>query len=213
MKIDFVSDVVCPWCAIGLSGLLQALERLGPDVPVELRFRAFELNPQLPREGEPIDVHLHRKYGLTPDQGAKNRENIRARGAAVGFEFSMDARSRIFNTFDAHRLLHWAGTIDPARQLALKQALLKAYFGAGRDPSDPGVLRECAAVAGLDAAAAEAVISDPQAFAEDVREEERFYTSNGIQAVPSVIVDDRHLIQGGQPPEAYERALRQIAAG
>lgn len=212
MKIDLVSDVVCPWCAIGLAGLLQALERLGPEVPVQLHVRAFELNPAMPPEGEPIDEHLHRKYGLTPEQGAKNREAIRARGASVGVEFSMDARSRIFNTFDAHRLLHWAGTVDAARQVALKQALMAAYFGRGEDPSDPRVLREAAAVAGLDAAGAEAVIADPGAFAQAVRDEEAFYTSHGIHAVPSVIVDDRHLIQGGQPPEAYERVLRQLAA-
>jgi predicted DsbA family dithiol-disulfide isomerase len=212
MKIDFVSDVVCPWCAIGLGGLLQALERIGPDVPVELHVRAFELNPQMPAEGESIDEHLQRKYGLTPEQGAKNREAIRARGATVGVNFGMDARSRIFNTFDAHRLLHWAGTLGAAPQLALKRALLDAYFGEGRNPSDPAVLRACAAAAGLDAAQAEAVITDPARYADEVREEEAFYTSNGIHAVPSVIVDGRHLIQGGQPPEVYEQALRQLAA-
>jgi predicted DsbA family dithiol-disulfide isomerase len=212
MKIDFVSDVVCPWCAIGLGGLLQALDKLGPDIPVELHVRPFELNPQMPVEGESIDEHLARKYGLSPEQGAKNREAIRARGATVGVTFGMDARSRIYNTFDAHRLLHWAGTLGAAPQLALKQALLQAYFGEGRNPSDPDVLRACAASAGLDAAQADAVIADADRYASEVREEEAFYTLNGIHAVPSVIVDDRHLIQGGQPPEVYEQMLRQLAA-
>ncbi len=211
MKIDFVSDVVCPWCAIGLAGLRIALDNLGPDVPVTLHVQPFELNPQMPREGEPIDEHLHRKYGLTPEQGAANREAIRARAATVGVDFGMGARTRIYNTFDAHRLLHWAGTLGDEAQLALKQALLEAYFGAGQDPSDPQVLRAAAARAALPADEAAAVIDDPQRFAADVRQAEAYYQSRGIQAVPSVIIDDQHLIQGGQPPEAYERILRQLA--
>jgi predicted DsbA family dithiol-disulfide isomerase len=212
MKIDFVSDVVCPWCAIGLNGLLQALERIGPDLAVDLHIQPFELNPHMPAEGEPIDEHLARKYGLTPAQGEKNREAIRARGASVGVDFAMGARSRIYNTFDAHRLLHHAGTVSPAAQLALKQALLRAYFTRGEDPSDPQVLRAAATEAGLDPVAAADVIDHPERHADEVRQAESFYTSQGIHAVPSVIVDDRHLIQGGQPPEAYEQALRRLAA-
>jgi len=208
VKIDFVSDVVCPWCAIGLRALETAIERCDMVDAVTLHFQPFELNPQMPPGGEDIDAHLRRKYGITPEQVASSREAIRARGAALGFRFEMRARSRIYNTFDAHRLLHWAGLAG--RQRELKHALLSAYFTDGRDPSDHAVLRDCAQIAGLDGDAAALVLARGD-HADDVREREQFHAGLGINAVPSVIIDDRHLIQGGQPPEVFERALRQLA--
>lgn len=210
MKIDFVSDVVCPWCAVGLASLETALQRIGPEIEVELRFQPFELNPQMPPEGEDIVEHLARKYGSTPAQVEQNRENLRRRGEEVGFTFRVDRRARIVNTFDAHRLLHWAEL--EGRQSALKHALLKAYFTDGEDPSAHPVLRRLAVGAGLDGARADAILASDE-YADEVRARERYYTARGITAVPSVIVDDQHLIQGGQPPETFERALRQIAAG
>lgn len=209
MKIDFVSDVSCPWCAIGLKSLETALERIGPELPVELHFQPFELNPQMGPEGQDIAEHLGQKYGLNPEQLARNSEAIRERGASVGFTFTMGARRRIYNTFDAHRLLHWAGL--EGRQLALKHALFKAYFTDGQDPSDHEVLVRVAGEVGLDAARARAVLTSGE-YADEVREDERFYQQQGISAVPAVIIDDRHLIQGGQPAEVFEQALRQIAA-
>ncbi|NRF70294.1 DsbA family oxidoreductase [Aquincola sp. S2] len=209
MKIDFVSDIACPWCAIGLNALERALERLGPDLPVELHFQPFELNPQMPAEGEDTVEHLSRKYGLTPEQLAKNREALNERGLAVGFRFG--ARPRIWNTFDGHRLLHWAGLQGPQAQRALKHALLQAYHGEGRNPGAPDVLLQAASAAGLDAEQARAVI-ESNAYADEVRAAERHFQQLGIQAVPSVIVDGRHLIQGGQPPEVFEQALRRLAA-
>lgn len=209
LKIDFVSDVVCPWCAIGLASLDSALARL-PDLPHELRFHPFELNPQMAPEGEDIVDHLQRKYGATPEQQAKNREAIRARGAAVGFEFG-PMRTRTWNTFDAHRLLHWAAeTAGPAAQRALKQALLKAYHGEGANVSDRAVLLACAAAAGLDTAAAQRVLDEGQ-YAGAVRAAEQQWQAAGITAVPAVIVNDTYLISGGQPPEVFEQALREIA--
>jgi predicted DsbA family dithiol-disulfide isomerase len=209
MKIDFVSDVSCPWCAIGLKSLETALERIGPELPVELHFQPFELNPQMGPEGQDIAEHLGQKYGLNPEQLARNSEAIRERGASVGFTFTMGARRRIYNTFDAHRLLHWAGI--EGRQLALKHALFKAYFTDGQDPSDHELLVRVAGEVGLDAARARAALTSGE-FADEVREDERFYQQQGISAVPAVIIDDRHLIQGGQPAEVFEQALRQIAA-
>jgi predicted DsbA family dithiol-disulfide isomerase len=209
MKIDFVSDVSCPWCAIGLKSLETALERIGPDLPVELHFQPFELNPQMGPEGQDIAEHLSQKYGLNPEQLARNSEAIRERGASVGFTFTMGARRRIYNTFDAHRLLHWAGL--EGRQLVLKHALFKAYFTDGQDPSDHELLVRVASEVGLDAARARTVLTCGE-YADEVREEERFYQQQGISAVPAVIIDDRHLIQGGQPAEVFEQALRQIAA-
>ncbi|MFC4525874.1 DsbA family oxidoreductase [Dyella halodurans] len=209
LKIDFVSDVVCPWCAIGLKSLEQALHRLGDSVAVDLHFQPFELNPQMAPEGEDVVEHIARKYGSTPEQIAKNGEAIRQRGEAVGFTFNLAKRSRIVNTFDAHRLLHWAAL--EGRQAELKQALLTAYFTEGRDVSSHDVLVDVAAKVGLDAVTAREVLEQVR-YALDVRAQEQFYQSQGIQAVPSVIVNDRYLIQGGQPPEAFEQTLRRIAS-
>jgi len=210
LKIDFVSDVSCPWCAIGLASLESALGKLGGDVKAELHFQPFELNPAMPPGGQDVTEHLTQKYGSTPEQQLAAREAIRQRGASVGFEFRKEGRGRVYNTFDAHRLLHWAGLEDSAKQLALKKALFKAYFTDGQSPADKQVLIDAAKSAGLDAARAEAILSGSE-FTDEVREQEEFYTSHGIHAVPAVIVNDRHLIQGGQPPEVFEQALRQIA--
>jgi predicted DsbA family dithiol-disulfide isomerase len=209
LKIDFVSDVSCPWCAIGLASLQTAVERLGPSLNVDLHFQPFELNPQMVPEGEDIEEHLGRKYGSTPAQSAAVRENIRQRGAELGFAFAMDKRSRIYNTFDAHRLLHWAE--EEGRQLALKQALFKAYFTDGEDPSDHAVLERLAVQVGLDGARTRAILQSEE-FAAEVREQEQFYLQQGIHSVPAVVINDRHLISGGQPPEVFEQALRQLAA-
>lgn len=207
MKIDFVSDVACPWCAVGLNSLERAIENIGGDIAIDLHFRPFELNPQLGPEGEDAAEHLARKYGLTPEQLERNREVIRERGAEVGFEFGT-RRSRIWNTFDAHRLLHWARL--QGRQRELKHALLRAVHGRDENPSDPAVLTAAAHEAGLDAAAAGDVIASGR-HADEVRADERHWQALGIQAVPSAIVDGRHLIQGGHPPAVFEQALRQLA--
>ena len=210
LKIDFVSDVSCPWCAIGLASLEQALRRLEPEVHVNLHFRPFELNPSMPPGGQDIGEHLTQKYGTTRAQQDSAREAIRQRGAAVGFEFRKEGRGRVYNTFDAHRLLHWAGLQDSARQLALKKALLGAYFTEGRSPEDHAVLMDAVAAAGLDAPRAAEILAGGE-YADAVREEEQRYLDHGIHAVPAVVIEGRHLIQGGQPPEVFEQALRQIA--
>ena len=209
LKIDFVSDVVCPWCAIGLKSLEQALQRLDGQVAAQLHFQPFELNPQMTPEGEDVAEHLAHKYGSTPEQMAKNQEGIRQRGAALGFTFNMDKRSRIYNTFDAHRLLHWAEL--EGKQHALKLALLEAYFGKGENVGSHEVLARIAGEAGLDAAKASEVL-DSGRYADEVRAQERFYQQQGIRAVPSVIVNGQYLIQGGQSPEVFEQTLRKIAA-
>jgi predicted DsbA family dithiol-disulfide isomerase len=209
IRIDFVSDVSCPWCAIGLKSLEQAMQRLGDKVTVDLHFQPFELNPQMPPEGEDTIQHLVAKYGSTPEQLARNREAIRARGAALGFVFNQ--RSRVYNTFDAHRLLHWAATVGQAQELSLKHALLRAYFTDDADVSSADVLVQAVEAAGLDAQRARQMLATDE-YADDVREQERFYMDRGIHSVPAVIINDRHLISGGQPVEAFESALRQIAA-
>jgi predicted DsbA family dithiol-disulfide isomerase len=209
LRIDFVSDVVCPWCAIGLTSLEQALQRLDGVVQAEVHFQPFELNPQLPAQGEGIGEHLQRKYGLSEAQLAENQERIRQRGAALGFVFDFNARSRMWNTFDAHRLLHWAG--PEGKQRALKHALLRAYFGEGRNVSDHDVLIAISAAVGLDAERARTVLASAE-FGAEVRAAEQFFQRSGIAGVPAVIIERKHLISGGQPVEVFERALREIAA-
>jgi predicted DsbA family dithiol-disulfide isomerase len=212
LKIDFVSDVSCPWCAIGLASLEKALAKLEGEVEAQLRFEPFELNPHMPAGGQDITEHLTQKYGSTPQQQQASRDAIRERGAALGFDFRKEGRGRIYNTFNAHRLLHWAGETGAERQRALKKALLKAYFTDGRSPEAIDVLVDAASQAGLDPARAREILEGDE-YAAQVREREQFFLDHGIHAVPAVIINDRHLIQGGQPPEVFEQALRQVAAG
>lgn len=209
MKIDFVSDVSCPWCAIALGALEAALAKLGSQIDADLRFQPFELNPNMVKDGQDIVEHLSEKYGSTRADIERSQEAIRARGAEVGFTFDMHKRTRIYNTFDAHRLLYWAGT--QGKQRALEHALFAAYFTAGRDPSDHDVLKELAAHAGLDPERARQILASDE-YATEVRAREQLYQDHGIQAVPAVIVNDRYLIQGGQPVQVFEEALRRIAA-
>jgi predicted DsbA family dithiol-disulfide isomerase len=209
LRIDFVSDVVCPWCAIGLSSLEQALARTRGEVEADIHFQPFELNPQLGADGEDAVEHLQKKYGMPVEQVAANQEAIRQRGAALGFTFDMERRRRVVNTFDAHRLLHWAG--EEGGQRELKHALLRAYFTDGRDVSDHDTLVDIAASAGLPAERAREILASGT-YADDVRTVEQFFLQHGINAVPAVIVDRKHLISGGQPVEVFERALREIAA-
>ena len=216
LKIDFVSDISCPWCAIGLKSLDQAIARVASDITVAMHFQPFELNPRMAPEGQDITEHITEKYRISAAQADANRENIRQRGEALGFTFSRadepgGGRSRIYNTFDAHRLLHWAGLENEEKQKALKQALLKAYFTDGQNPASHEVLERAAAQAGLDQLKAAEILAS-QAFANEVRERESFYTKQGINSVPAVIINDQHLISGGQPVEVFEQALRQIAA-
>jgi len=217
LKIDFVSDVSCPWCVIGLRALEQALDRVKDIVQADLHFQPFELNPNMPAEGQEITEHITQKYGITPEQANANRENIRQRGAQLGFKFSTASepgggRHRIYNTFDAHRLLHWAGLEGGGAQKALKEALFKAYFTDGQSPGSHEVLARVAGEVGLDADRARAVLAS-DAHADEVRERAQFYLNQGIHSVPAVIINDRHLISGGQPPEVFEQALRRMATG
>lgn len=207
LRIDFVSDIACPWCAIGLSSLQLALSRLGPAVDAQIVMHPFELNPEMGPGGEAIVDYLGKKYGRTPEEIAQTQAMIRERGASVGFSFG--PRERVYNTFDAHRLLHWAGI--KGEQLPLKLALLRAYHSEGKDPSDPEVLVDAAQSVGLDAAEARDILRNGE-YADKVRAQEREYQEMGIRSVPSIIFNRRYLITGGQPVEAFEQAIRQMLA-
>ena len=211
LRIDFVSDIVCPWCAVGLASLTEALERLGGEVDVDIHVQPFELDPNMPAEGMDVADNLKRKYRMSDAQLAENQERIRQRGAELGFVFDFNARSRTRNTFDAHRLLHWAATQGDGFQLALKRALLVANFSDGRNIADHAVLADVAASVGLDAARATEMLAAGR-HAEEVRAAQQFFRGLGIHSVPAVIIERRHLVSGGQPPEVFEQALRQVAA-
>jgi predicted DsbA family dithiol-disulfide isomerase len=211
LKIEVISDVACPWCAVGVHALGKALQTLAAEgIACELSFQPFELNPDMPPEGQPLGPYLAEKYGIDEAQIRRNQALLRERGAAVGFAFG--ERGHVWNTFDAHRLLHWAGAEGPAgAQHALALSLLQSYHGEGRNPSDPAVLLDATARAALDVERARAVLGSDE-FASDVRAEQVAWMEAGIDSVPSVVVDRRHLIQGAQEPEVFARELRRLAA-
>ncbi|MBU6958657.1 DsbA family oxidoreductase [Pseudomonas sp. CVAP len=208
VTIDFISDVVCPWCALGVTALERAIENLAGEVSVELTFKPFELNPDMPAEGERAVQHLMRKYGRSAEDIAAGKAMQIARGQAIGFTFDLEKRSHFYNTFDAHRLLFWA--LQDGRQIELKKGLLRAYFSDGQNPSDRETLVRLAAEAGLDAARAREVLASG-AFATEVRELEAYYRDHGINSVPAMILNGRHLVSGSQSVEYYEQMLKQMA--
>ena len=208
LHIDFVSDVACPWCAIGLHSLEEALRRVQGEVSADIHFQPFELSPDMSPRGENLDEHIGRKYGASPQQLAGSREAVRERAAGVGFAFNSSARSHVYNTFDAHRLLHWAGL--QGRQRELKKILFRANFTDDANVSDATVLTALAVEAGLDADAARDVLSSGR-YAAEVRTAEQLWQSRGINSVPGIVINNQWLISGGQPPEVFEQALREIS--
>jgi predicted DsbA family dithiol-disulfide isomerase len=207
LDITFVSDVACPWCAIGLASIDKALAGMRGDVEATIRVEPFELNPDMGPEGAQVVPYLTRKYGRTPEQIAQTQEHIRSRGADAGFAFGK--RDHVWNTFDAHRMLHWAQLEGKGAEL--KRALLRAYHGEGRNPAAEDVLVEAAAAIGLDSGRAKSIVESDE-FALEVRARERFWQQQGVSGVPFVVINNKYAIEGAQPPEAFEQAFRQIAA-
>jgi len=208
VTIDFISDVVCPWCALGATALEQAIENVAGEVSVELTYKPFELNPNMPAEGEPAVEHLMRKYGRTAEDVAAGKAMQIARGEAIGFKFDLEKRTHFYNTFDAHRLLLWA--LQEGRQVELKKVLLQGYFSEGKNPSDHQALVSLATEAELDGATAQEVLASG-AFADEVRELEAYYQQRGINSVPAMVLNGRHLVSGSQSVEYYEQMLREMA--
>jgi len=211
IRIDFVSDIACPWCAIGLGSLEQALEQLKNEIQVELQFHPFELNPDMPKGGQDSMEHLTQKYGSSKETIQKNQEQILERAKAVGFPFNEKVRPRIYNTFDCHRLLHWAMTdVSLAAQYLLKRELLISYFRLLEDLDDPEVLLNAVKRAGINVVEARKVLESDM-YTNEVREALAYFRTIGINAVPSIIVEGKYLLQGGQPPEVFVNTLRQVA--
>lgn len=208
VAIDFVSDVVCPWCALGATALEQAISNLAGQVNVELTFKPFELNPDMPADGENAVAHMIRKYGRSAEEVASRNAMVIARGEAIGMHFDLQKRSHFYNTFDAHRLLLWA--VEEGRQVALNQALRQAYFTDGQNISDRETLVRLAGEAGLSTTAARQVLADGK-YGPEVRELQGFYLERGINSVPVMVLNGRHLVEGSQSVEHYENVIRQLA--
>lgn len=207
LRIDLVSDVVCPWCIIGFTQLQRALAQLGDEVEVDLHWHPFELNPQMPVEGQDLREHIAQKYGTSVAQSRAARGRLTQIAESLGVEFRFHEGMRIHNTFRAHQLLHWAG--EQGKQTELELALFESYFSREENVNEPEMLVAAAGRAGLDEVQAGAILNDGR-YVDTVREEQRFWLSKGIHAVPSFILDQRYLIPGAQDPEVFVTALRRL---
>ena len=211
IKIDFVSDIACPWCAVGLGSLEQAIQLTKDELNVEIHFQPFELNPDMPPGGQEVIEHLSQKYGMPEDQIRRNQANIRNRAAEVGFEFHPEGRKHVYNTFNAHRLLHWSLiAYGPTEQYRLKKEMLATYFTIAANLDDQSNLIDAVKRAGLDTDRAREILSTNE-LTDEVRSLERTYMSMGINSVPSLVLNEKYLLQGAQPAEAFAQALRQLA--
>jgi predicted DsbA family dithiol-disulfide isomerase len=209
IQIDFVSDIVCPWCAIGLGELEKALANLTDVVEPHIELQPFELNPTMPPEGQGMAEHIEQKFGRKLDDAGGMRDMIRARAAEVGVTMAMREDSRIYNSFDAHRLLHWAGL--EGKQVALKHALFTAYFTDGANIASADILVGLAEGAGLDPVQARDVLESGR-YTDEVRAAEQTWQRAGISSVPAIVINRKYLISGGQPAAVFEESLRKIAA-
>ena len=216
LRIDIWSDVMCPWCLVGWGSLQKGLELLDGEIEADVRWHAFELNPDMPREGEESAAHMARKYGSTPDQAKAVQGRMReaAQNAGVSLDYEgpePEPQRRMWNTFDAHKLLTWAGEEHgAAKQTELKLALFRAHFNERREIADHAVLLDIAQSVGLDRAAAEAALANEE-IAHKTRAEERAAWDLNITGVPAMVVENKFMIPGAQPPEAYADALRRVA--
>ncbi|RJE78984.1 DsbA family protein [Paracoccus sp. JM45] len=206
LRIDIISDVMCPWCIIGYRQLAQALEDTG--TPHEIHWHPFELNPNMPAAGQDMFEHISEKYGSTRAESLESRDRMAKLGADLGFDFQWPDDARMYNTFNTHQLLHWSEAYG--RKHDLKQALFTAHFTDRRDLSDPKVLADVAGEIGLDRSEALAVLDD-QRFADDVRNAEKFWLKQGIQGVPAVVFERKHLVTGAQGTQNYTQILKQLA--
>ncbi|WP_166263385.1 DsbA family oxidoreductase [Marinobacter caseinilyticus] len=209
LQIDIVSDVACPWCAIGYKRLEQAMAELDGELAFKIEWKAFRLNPDMPPEGEPILEHLCNKYGQSAADTRAAQTNLMTLAAGLGLNFNKAQERRAQDTFDAHRLLMWAR--DQGKQTELKLALFDSYFGHARNPADREVLRDAAESVGLSGEAAAEVLASGQ-FADEVVAEERLYKQAGVSGVPAFIVNGRYMIAGAQEPATLVEAFREIAS-
>ncbi len=207
IRIDIISDIVCPWCIVGYKRLEQALDTFQGKLNAHLYWQPFELNPDMPAEGQNLREHLAEKYGSTPDESQANRNNLIIMGQSLGFTFNFTPESRIYNTFKAHQLLHWAG--EKGHQHELQLALFKAYFTEQQDPSDIEVLVATATQVGLNGEEAQALLIDGR-YRDTVRINQQVWANGGIHAVPAFVFDQKYLLTGAQEATTLIQAIQQV---
>lgn len=207
ISIDIVSDVSCPWCIIGYRALSLALDQLDAHDQMTISWLPFELNPDMPPEGQNRNDYIRQKYGLTPEQGKANRDNLINRGAELGYSFNFPDNGRVYNTFNAHRLIHWAK--EHGLQTPLKLALFDLFFQQQGNPSDEVDLLRCVEKVGLDVEQAKEVLRSER-YQVEVREALSFAKNNGISSVPAFILNNKYLVSGGQPVDVFVQALEQL---
>lgn len=208
IRIDVVSDVMCPWCIVGFKRLERAMVQYADRVDFDVHWQPFELNPQMADEGENLRDHLIRKYRISKEDSVRTRETLTELGKRVGFDFQFTDDKRIYNTFKAHQLLHWAGQTNQS-QTDLKQALFTAYFTDGKDISQTEVLLEVVASLGWDRLEAEKILSDGR-YQEAVKETEEGWLRAGVQGVPAVVFDQRLLVSGAQETDTFAQVVEQV---
>lgn len=208
IQIDIVSDIACPWCAIGYARLEKAMQQLASEFEFTVQWRAFELSPDHSGEGEPILPALAKKYGRSEEEMRANQVHMMTVAKDLGLNFEKIQQRLTCNTFDAHRLVKWAG--EQGKQTAVKQAFFEVYFGEAKNISDQGVLLSCVESIGLDPIKAKQVLESDQ-YADRVREEEATYQQAGVTSVPAFIINNKHLISGAQEPKTFVEILREIS--
>jgi len=213
LSVDIVSDVMCPWCIIGWLKFQHVMAHFAGRLDFRVQWHPFELNPDMPPEGEDAAAHVMRKYGITAEQSRANSGKLAGVAADLGFQFNRGSGFRMRNSFDAHRLLTWAGALEEPEQAAatgvqtaLKLALFAAHFTDNRDVSDHAVLADVAASVGLDRARAAAILASGE-FGEMVRAEEAYWADQNIAGVPAFILGGRMMIPGAQDPEVFIRVI------
>jgi predicted DsbA family dithiol-disulfide isomerase len=210
LRIDIVSDVVCPWCIIGYKQVEQALTLLPEPVEAEIHWHPFELNPDMPPEGEDAGAHIARKYGRSPNEAKAARAHMKDTAAALGFEFGDLGARRLYNTFAAHKLLTKTGTdLGEGKQTELKLALFAAYFQQGRDVSSEAVLLDVAQAVGIDRDLAASWLAD-EALSGQVRAEERYWMNENITGVPAIIFDGKYIVPGAQSAETFAQIMAKV---
>ncbi len=207
-NVKIVSDVSCPWCIIGYQALQQAINESGLEAEIDISWAPFELNPTMPQEGQDRAEHIQQKYGLTIEQGNANRQNLVDRGLALGYEFVFPEKGRVYNTFNAHRLIHWAAQFG--MQTELKLSLFDLYFKEGGDPSNKEELLKRVKALGLDEIEAQEVLNSER-YTNEVREQQQWNSQQGITAVPAFIFNDKYLVSGGQPKEVFLNVFKELS--
>lgn len=207
VQIDIVSDIMCPWCIVGYKGLESALKELAPNIEANINWMPFELNPDMPAEGQNITQHIMEKYGITQEQSDANRETLTQRGKDVGFTFNFSQDMRMINSFDLHRLLAWAKT--QGKQHELKMAFFDAHFTENMPLNKNENLVNLVGSIGLDVEEAKRVL-DSDDYSQQVRTEQKFSLERGIHSVPTFIINNKYSISGGQSANTFKQALEQI---